>query len=391
MNAGTRAIEWLFAEQLKVDRHWAVRTPEGFRWWADKQEQRIEIVGEMEGGPDGAVGYLVRVQTDVLREVELDADNLSAINGAVMSFASMSGLVHDEEARTLSLSSLARVWDQNEAWLNPFISMAAVLQIGEARMLAPQLATQLGAEVAISGHPDHGLRARPDEMAGRHRVAHHPHRQGTRGLGGRGVRERRQGVRVRAGHDLGDARRRRVHRRGRRSATCPRAARSSRAHATPSTAPACSSCSSCRCPRRPSRKAPGSRSPSTSIELAREPLGYGFGSYAWRDRWMYFVSFFPNALVPARDAPQPRRLLRPARAQSPGGRCASGVGKAFRQVGRWGALQRDDTVSTRSEQCPCRSTKYTSVTVLPSPRSASTTRSVPASESLLDTVAARTS
>ena len=166
MNAGTRSIEWLFSERLKVDRHWAVRTPEGFRWWADKQEQRIEIVGEMEGGPDGAVGYLVRVQTDVLREVELNAANLSAINGAVMSFASMSGLVHDGQARTLSLSSLARVWDQNEAWLNPFISMAAVLQIGEARMLAPQLATQLGAEVAFSGHPDHGLRAVPDEMAG---------------------------------------------------------------------------------------------------------------------------------------------------------------------------------------------------------------------------------
>ena len=32
------------------------------------------------------------------------------------------------------------------------------------------------------------------------------------------------------------------------------------------------------------------------IELAREPLGYGFGSYAWRDQRMYFISFLPNAL-----------------------------------------------------------------------------------------------
>jgi hypothetical protein len=111
-------------------------TPGGFRWWADKQAQTIEIIGEMEGGPDGAVGYVVRVQTDVLRGVDLDAPRLSAINSAIMSFASMSGLVHDVEARTLSFSSLARVWDQNEAWLNPFISMAAVLQIGEARILA---------------------------------------------------------------------------------------------------------------------------------------------------------------------------------------------------------------------------------------------------------------
>ena len=32
------------------------------------------------------------------------------------------------------------------------------------------------------------------------------------------------------------------------------------------------------------------------IELACEPLGYGFGSYGWRDQWMYFISFYPNAL-----------------------------------------------------------------------------------------------
>ena len=165
MDAGTRAIEWLFTEQLKVDRHWAVRSPNGFRWWADKQAQTIEIVGQEEGGPGGAVGYLIRVRTDVLRDVVLDEAGLSALNGEVMSFASMAGLVYDEEARTLSLSSLARVWDENEAWVNPFLGMAAVLQIGEARLLAPQLATQLGAEVAISGHPDHGLRAQPDEMA----------------------------------------------------------------------------------------------------------------------------------------------------------------------------------------------------------------------------------
>ncbi len=90
---------------------------------------------------------------------------LSLINSEVLSFASMAGLVYDEEASTLSLSSLARVWDENEAWLDPFIGMAAALQVGEAGMLAPQLATRLGAEVAISGHPDHGLRAQPDEMA----------------------------------------------------------------------------------------------------------------------------------------------------------------------------------------------------------------------------------
>ena len=51
------------------------------------------------------------------------------------------------------------------------------------------------------------------------------------------------------------------------------------------------------------------------IELAREPLGYGFGSYAWRDQRMYFISFLPNALYRHGAAAEPRGVLRPARPQ----------------------------------------------------------------------------
>jgi hypothetical protein len=294
VNAGTRSIEWLFSEHLKVDRHWAVRTPEGFRWWADKQEQRIEIVGEMEGGPDGAVGYVVRVQTDVLREVELNAANLSAINGAIMSFASMSGLVHDGQARTLSLSSLARVWDQNEAWLNPFISMAAVLQIGEARMLAPQLATQLGAEVALSGHPDHGLRAVPDEMAGVIESLIIPTGNGPAVWGSeefeKAVREYlSEPVKISATPD-GDG----------YIVEVPFGDVSSRCQILPGARHPLYGTGLLMVQQLPlspptEPEGAGLALALNEIELSREPLGYGFGSYAWMDQWMYFVSFFPNA------------------------------------------------------------------------------------------------
>ena len=61
-----------------------------------------------------------------------------------------------------------------------------------------------------------------------------------------------------------------------------------RARATRSTAPACSSCSSL--PLSPSDEPDADRFALAlnDIELTREPLGYGFGSYAWRDGWMYF-------------------------------------------------------------------------------------------------------
>lgn len=44
MNAGERTVEWLFREQLQVDPKWSVRTPNGFRWWADKNAQTVEIL-----------------------------------------------------------------------------------------------------------------------------------------------------------------------------------------------------------------------------------------------------------------------------------------------------------------------------------------------------------
>ena len=293
MDAGTRAIEWLFTGQLKVDRHWAVRWPEGFRWWADKQAQTIEIIGQEEGGPDGAVGYLIRVRTDVLRDVVLDEPALSVLNSEIMSFASMAGLVYDEEARTLSLSSLARVWDQNEAWVNPFLGMAAVLQIGEARTLAPQLATRLSAEVAISGHPDHGLRAQPDEMAdavtslvvptgrGPSVWTAEPFEEAIRDHLTAPLSAAPDGDGFIAEVAFGDV-----------SSTCQ--VLSGVRHPVYGAGLLIMQ----QFPLSPQSEPDGAglALALNDIELAHEPLGYGFGSYAWSDQWMYFISFFPNAL-----------------------------------------------------------------------------------------------
>src|SRR5688572_20150217 len=70
------------------------------------------------------------------------------------------------KTRTVDLCSLVRVYDGISRWINPLISVAAVLQIGEARTMASQVATTLRAKAAISAHPKHGVRRRPDEMAG---------------------------------------------------------------------------------------------------------------------------------------------------------------------------------------------------------------------------------
>jgi hypothetical protein len=164
MNTGNESVEWLYSEQLKVDDEWAIRTPSGFKWWADKHAQTVEVVGE-ETGPNGEIGYLISVRTEFLRDVEMTDRQVTAIQTLLMAFAAMAGPVYDAKTRTVDLCSLVRVYDGISRWINPLISVAAVLQIGEARIMASELAKAVHAKQATSGHPEHGMRPRPDEMA----------------------------------------------------------------------------------------------------------------------------------------------------------------------------------------------------------------------------------
>lgn len=163
MNAGDRTLRWLFDEHLQVDRKWSESTPKGFRWWADHNAQTIEVIGTEEG-PEGTA-YLVSVRTDFLRSVEPDDASLAKINAVLMSFASLAGPVYDPDEKTLMLASLVRVHDGIFDWAKRVIGMAAVIQVGEARIAGPLMAQTLGAQQAMSGHPTHGFRPIPDELA----------------------------------------------------------------------------------------------------------------------------------------------------------------------------------------------------------------------------------
>ena len=110
---GTQTIEWLYRDHLQVDDEWAVRTPHGFRWWADRHAQQVEVIGEQTG--------------------------------------------------TLSLASLVRVHDEIAGCINPMIGVAAALQLAEARAAA-DWPRGLRAEEAVSWDPDHGRRGTPDEL-----------------------------------------------------------------------------------------------------------------------------------------------------------------------------------------------------------------------------------
>lgn len=165
MNAGSMTINWLYSEQLRVDDEWAHRDARGFTWWADQNAQRIEVI-RRDTDQELGESFLIRVQTELLSDVTMNERTAKVLSTFMMPFASMSGPVHNTATNQILLSSLVRVHEGSRSWMAPLISMAAVLQVGEARKLGPQLQQLLPrTKLALSGPPGRGLRPSPDEMA----------------------------------------------------------------------------------------------------------------------------------------------------------------------------------------------------------------------------------
>lgn len=164
MNIAEEIIDWLYNEHLRIDEQWSYRLPTGFTWWADDYAQTVEFLGE-ETGPSGETGYLLCVRTELLRELDLTPAALDQISGLPMRCAAMAGPVYDVEARMADLWSMVRVTDDNGHWTRHLLGAAAVMQLTEARLLAPVLADGTGARPATSEHPQGGRRTVPDRLS----------------------------------------------------------------------------------------------------------------------------------------------------------------------------------------------------------------------------------
>lgn len=157
-------LEFLYYKQLQVDPEWSEITPAGFRWWPDKNVQTIELFRQ-EHCPELGTGHYFSIHTELFRSLDLTDEQLRAIHTLLMPYASMNGLVYDDEKKTLSFCCTVRVYERISKWMNPLISIAAALQFGEARIMGPILAKLIGAEFAISGPSANGIRPVADDLA----------------------------------------------------------------------------------------------------------------------------------------------------------------------------------------------------------------------------------
>jgi len=165
MNAGKKAIEWLYSTQLQVDDEWAVRSKDGFTWWPTDFSQTIEVVGEEDDG-SGAIAQTIRIQTDFLEDFEAAGRNLAVLHAAIMPFASLSAAVVDPDRGTLGLCTTVRIHEDIREWMQALLGLAAALQIGEAwkyREAAEEIFP--AARVIRSPHPTTGFRTTEDELS----------------------------------------------------------------------------------------------------------------------------------------------------------------------------------------------------------------------------------
>lgn len=161
---GRQTLDWLYANQLAIDDQWALRSKDQFTWWAGSYAQTIRVVGR-DAGPNGMTGCRISIKTDFVRAVPEPHRARTAVNEALAPLVSMAGAVCDPTRGKVSLCSCVRIHKGIAEWMNRLLSVAAVLQLDEARTLAPDLARSIGAEPDESAHPQTGWRTDPDEMA----------------------------------------------------------------------------------------------------------------------------------------------------------------------------------------------------------------------------------
>lgn len=146
-----------------VDAEWATPIEGGFRWWAHRLDQRITVTERPFADPDdGMSEALLRAETTVLRNVtdqNAVVRLLAEVNQRAGTFA-FCYLPARREVVAVSTAAMVGWYEPTFQWF----SHAAMVQIGQAERWADALAAELGAETAVSGHPESRSRPEPDEM-----------------------------------------------------------------------------------------------------------------------------------------------------------------------------------------------------------------------------------
>ena len=162
LEPGLAVVRYLY-DNSRVDARWSVLQERGYTWWADGLAQRVW--SEPAFDDDGIEIYRLFVETDLVRGMpvtEAASRAVDELNG----LSAGSILVFDEDEATIR--SVASMWvhEQSLEWIARSLSVIGAAQVAMAQGQATTLVPMLGGEMALSSHPESGIRPQPDEMLG---------------------------------------------------------------------------------------------------------------------------------------------------------------------------------------------------------------------------------
>ena len=162
LEPGLAVVRYLY-DNSRVDARWSVLQERGYTWWADGLAQRVW--SEPAFDDDGIEIYRLFVETDLIRGVSMTEAAARAVD-EMNGLSAGSVLVVDGDAATVR--SVASMWvhEQSLEWVARSLSVIGAAQVAMAQDQATALVPLLGGELALSSHPESGIRPQPDEMLG---------------------------------------------------------------------------------------------------------------------------------------------------------------------------------------------------------------------------------
>ena len=162
LEPGLAVVRYLY-DNSRVDAEWSVVRERGYTWWADGLAQRVW--SEAAFDDDGIEVSRLFVETDLVRGVADEAAAVRAVD-SLNGLSAGSALVFEPDAGTIR--SVASMW-VHEQMLDPVarsLSVIGAIQVAQAQQQATMLVPMVGGELAVTSHPESGVRPDPDEMLG---------------------------------------------------------------------------------------------------------------------------------------------------------------------------------------------------------------------------------
>lgn len=146
---------------LRIEDRYLVEDRNGFTFWAGELATRVRADEGL--FRQGQVTYRVTAETEMVRGRGHMAELINALEHE-LDQCSFSGAIYNRERDVFSLHTSIYASGDNAEWLQKVFCAAVALQAAEAHSLAEKFSRTFHASVAMSEHPQNGLRTQKDLM-----------------------------------------------------------------------------------------------------------------------------------------------------------------------------------------------------------------------------------